>query len=549
MSFGNERVNRSHFEELPMPVLPTHRSRLLLQLAPSGLESGTLPAGLEAVAPHTAGRPAWAAATSRDAAHPWDEAHRALAEPSALGLESVPPAYAEPDFVQGFPYRQAEGGFESDTQAGPCEYTGPIEFWPWPNLGFAWHLRDEYSGLKAARDHVGDHADRVRVVILDTGFDPEHVTLPAHLSTELQRNFADGDASDATDPGRHQPLDNPGHGTATLALLAGKRVRVGPPRFRFDFDDYLGGAPHAEVVPVRIANSVLHFWSGVMAAGIAYAARIRAAVVSVSMGGLPSRAWADAVNRAYEAGVAIFAAAGNRIGPSPPATIVYPARFRRVVAVCGVTSDGSPYYREGWHRNMQGCFGPKGKMETALAAYTPNTPWASMGCRDMITHDGNGTSSATPQAAAAAALWLQANAPPGAEPWRRVEAVRHALFSSADKSQPDGERYFGQGLLRARQALDVPFRADLPQTPADEVSFAWLRLLGGFETGRGLMYEVEALQVYEQTPRLQEITGWADPASDRIDDRERKRLVEGLAASPLASQALRAHLTELHRKL
>jgi len=310
---------------------------------------------------------------------------------------------------------------------------------------------------------------------------------------------------------------------------------------------------------VRIADSVIHFWNGAMAAGLNYAAEVGADVVSVSMGGLPTRAWADAVNRAYEAGVAIFAAAGNRIGPSPPSSIVYPARFRRVVAVCGATSDGSPYYRPGLHDHMQGCFGPAGKMATALAAYTPNMPWASMGCRDIITHDGGGTSAATPQAAAAAALWLlQADIPDGVEPWQKVEAVRNALFDSADKSQPDGRTYFGQGILRARLALDVPVRTDLKKTSADSVSFAWLRMLGGFESvakappepaGRELMYEVEALQVYEQSPRLQELTGRADPAGDPIDAVTQKRLIEGLLASPLASQSLREHLTALRRRV
>jgi hypothetical protein len=54
--------------------------------------------------------------------------------------------------------------------------------------------------------------------------------------------------------------------------------------------------------------------------------------------------------------------------------------------------------------------------------------------------------------------------------------------------------------------------------------------------------------VYEQSPRLQALAGGADPTCERMDG-DRKRLVEGLAASPLASRALRAHLGELHRKL
>src|SRR5262249_2006330 len=149
--------------------------------------------------------------------------------------------------------------------------------------------------------------------------------------------------------------------------------RVNPPGFS-SFNDFLGGAPNAEVVPVRIADSVIHFGTQAMALGIEYAITAECDVITVSMGGVPARAWATAVNRAYEAGITIFAAAGNRIGPSPPSTIVYPARFNRVVVVCGATFAKTPYFQEGIHRHMQGCFGPPAKMSTAMAAYTPNMP-------------------------------------------------------------------------------------------------------------------------------------------------------------------------------
>lgn len=529
-----------------MPVVPTRR--LLIEVPSSGLESSSLPPGIETLAADPSD--AWLVTPPLGRPlHPWDEAHRAVASPADLGLESGGATYAEPELVQGVPYRDTEGGLESGSRPGPCEYTGPDDFWPGAALGFGWHLGDEFSGLRAARDAVGQNGRRVRLVILDTGYDPTHASLPLRLLTALQRNFAGGDPDDATDLSHRSPLNNPGHGTATLALLAGGRVSL-PDR---GFDDFLGGAPHAEVVPVRIADSVIHFGSRAMASGIRYATEVGAEVVSISMGGLPARAWAQAVNRAYEAGVTIFAAAGNRIGPSPPSTIVWPARFKRVVAVCGATADKTPYHRDGWHRKMQGCFGPAGKMPTAMAAYTPNTPWASIGCRTMITGDGAGTSSATPQAAAAAALWLQAaTVPAGIEPWQRVEAVRHALFQSADSGRPQGQAWFGRGLLRARQALDVPFQTNLPMTPPDSVSFAWLRLAGGLEaapSGRELMYEVEALQVYEQSPRIQEITGGACPETDLLDRPTQKRLVKALRESPLVSDSLRAHLADLERQL
>jgi hypothetical protein len=514
--------------------------RLLIERRREGLETvGTAAAD-------------WAVMTPpANTAHPWDVAHQTVRQPAALGRESArAPHYAEPDFVQAFPFPRPDGGgFEGS--GGPCDDRGPDAFWPVGTPRHGWHLDTDHSQLKAARDRVGDSAAArsVRIAHLDTGFDPNHPSRPMNLRVELGRNFVEGDQpNDATDPGRHSPAASPGHGTATLALLAGNRVQIP----LTGFDDLLGGAPFAEVVPVRIANSVIHFATSGVAAGINYAVDVGAAVVTLSMGGVPARAWATAVNRAYDSGVAIFAASGNRFGPSPPSTTVWPARFGRVTAVCGSTADKTPYYKEGLHRHMQGCFGPPAKMRTALAAYTPNDPWALMGCGTMVGF-GGGTSSATPQAAAAAALWLAAHpVPAGTALWQRVEAVRHALFMSADRSESDTETYFGQGLLRATAALDVAFRSDLSPAPPDDVTFPWLRLLGGLEAmapveGVEQMYEVEALQVYLLNPQLQALAGGADPVTDDLPAAERRAMFRRMREVPRISQALRSKLDQVLR--
>jgi subtilisin family serine protease len=71
------------------------------------------------------------------------------------------------------------------------------------------------------------------------------------------------------------------------------------------------------VVPLRIAKSVVLLGTSALAKALDHVAaggaggRRLADVVSLSMGGVASRAWADAVNKCYEAGVVLVAAAGN----------------------------------------------------------------------------------------------------------------------------------------------------------------------------------------------------------------------------------------------
>ena len=250
---------------------------------------------------------------------------------------------------------------------------------------------------------------------------------------------------------------------------------------------YLGGAPQAEVVPIRIATSVVLLSTSAFAEAMEYLLSLQGDpdtaidVVSMSMGGVASDAWADVVNRAYEAGLCLVTAAGNNFGR--PKSIVFPARFRRVLAACGVMADFRPYELE--FGQMSGNYGPDSKMDTAIAAFTPNIPWAEIGAPDVIDWDGQGTSSATPQVAAAAALWLQQYKAAVAnwQGWEKVEIIRHALFESADASQPDSRTYFGRGILKAHDALRIEptavRRQALRKQAADSAEFAFWRLLRG----------------------------------------------------------------------
>jgi hypothetical protein len=126
-------------------------------------------------------------------------------------------------------------------------------------------------------------------------------------------------------------------------------------------------------------------------------------------------------------------------------------------------------------------------------------------------------------------------------------SVRHALFSTADRSHPENDRFYGRGVLKAVPALDVPFRTDMPITPPDSVSFPWLRILGGAPAlaGREEMFEVEALQVFVETQRLQELAGGADPIADQPPAKEVKSVLDAMRKLAGVSNALRTHLDNI----
>ena len=422
----------------------------------------------------------------------WDLAHETARSTQA---------YVEPDIGRQWEYENKVTGAIGAAPGETCSYDPQSEDFP-QGSGFAWHL--DLSQLRDARKAVEDSRVRVRIGILDTGLDFNHQAAPANILKNLQRNFVDDGrpVNDASDPYERGPFRNPGHGTGTIGLLAGRRLAdMAQPGQN---GDYLGGAPLAEILPVRISPGVVLLFTSAFAAGLDYLiapggdANERVDVLSMSMGGVPSKAWADVVNRAYEAGIVMVTAAGNNF-PLTPQSLVYPARFQRVIAACGVMADGKPYIRENVpFGKMAGNYGPDSRMATALAAYTPNTAWAEINCSAIVDMNGAGTSSATPQIAAAAALFLQKyKGKMGAyAPYEKVEAVRKALFDSADNSARDSHKYFGRGILRAADALKIEPQRGLPMTLPDDADLGfWKVLFGHGIAAAGTDYSQEMLGV------------------------------------------------------
>jgi hypothetical protein len=143
-------------------------------------------------------------------------------------------------------------------------------------------------------------------------------------------------------------------------------------------------------------------------------------------------------------------------------------------------ADGRPY--ADLDGVLEGSFGPASVMGQAIAAYTPNIPWPQYGCRGRVRLNGEGTSAATPQVAAAAALWLESHKQRLPRDWRRVEAVRHALFSTARTCDA---KHFGNGILQAHSALGVAPDLNRSRSPTSEASFPLFRLITGLGLAEG----------------------------------------------------------------
>jgi hypothetical protein len=459
-----------------------------------------------------------------------------------------------------------------------CETKKPLHSWPYEKE-FCWHLDDGFSQLRSAREYVANNPHiPVRIAHLDTGYDPLHITYPAdRMRLDLGYNFYEN-TDDARDPGTRGFFYQPGHGTGTLALLAGTHI-TWPSQYGFPaFDDYVGAAITAEIVPVRVYPSVVQFKTRYMAQGIYYAMAPREEpenichVISLSMGGVASRAWAQAVNLVYLSGVTIFAASGDRFGISPPATTVYPARFHRVVSVTGATSDYTPYYKKRNMCRLQESFGPDSIMHNTIATYVPNVPWAQYDCEQTVNLDGGGTSASTPQAAGAAALWLQIHGNDyyhEDEGWKMVEAVRTALFHTAKKDIPGMQEeevfhYFGNGVLKAMDAIEyAPDIHDLTIQPEDTVTLPLLTLLAEYfesffdekNIDKGIrdvlkdMYELEIVQLQMGSASLQKIIGdhEQDPAS--ISTNDLKKFVKRLITSDKASAELKEVMKYIYNAL
>ncbi len=332
-----------------------------------------------------------------------------------LMRDTLRAASVEPDIDS--PY------YDNDVEERPDEGTeesAGFAFWCWApdeskpqdkdwavkrlNLPRAWERSEREGKPSRGKDSL--------IFQPDTGVVRTHRELPANLADHPS-------AANFVEPGQsaEDPMTgggNLGHGTATGSVVASSEL-----------DEVRGAAPEAELVPIRAIRSVVRFRQSRVAKAVDHARLKGAHVITMSLGGVPSRALRAALQRAVAENIIIMSAAGNCVG-----TVVWPARYPEVIAVAGSNAADVPW--RGSSRGGSVDITAPAEFVLRADARDPADPNKASG--------GQGTSFAVALTAGVAACWLSHHG-------------RDALISGLRPGETLQERF--KGLLR-QTAQQVP---------------------------------------------------------------------------------------------
>ena len=291
----------------------------------------------------------------------------------------------------------------------------------------------------------------VVIAIIDSGIDYRHDDLAPKAwinPGEIPENGLDDDGNgyvddvygwDFTDApnlqaegdyleGDNEPIDESGHGTH-VAGIAGAMP-----------DNGIGVAGVAWESPLMAIRAGLSLGGSSRmqdddsAAAIVYAVDNGASVVNMSWGSeRRSFVIQDAIDYAYARGAVLVAAAGNSQKP----TAIFPAAYRKVIAVASTEQNQQRFYQSNFGASVD--IGAPGNV---ILSTQINNQYR------LLT----GTSMASPHVAGVAALIL------AKRPALTHEEVRHILIRTADpvyqeESDALDERFVGAGTVNAERAL------------------------------------------------------------------------------------------------
>ncbi|NTX99600.1 S8 family serine peptidase [Deinococcus sp. JMULE3] len=415
--------------------------------------------------------------------------HAPLGERSAtLDVADVPGALAalraDPDVEYAVPNAvlrtQAMNTQALAQPVTPTDQFAPLQ-WAYPLLGYGAVWRDMETGA---------YSRAVTVAVIDTGVRFDHPDLAGALwgpgegamdvITDTTNGDGDGADTDPTDPS--VPGRTTGsHGTHVTGIVAARWGENSGVCAGCSPSGVVGAAYKAnvKVLPVRVIDATGNATEADVSRGIRYAAGLpvtidgvtyrtphAAQVINLSLGGAISAADAqpmcEAIAEARAAGSLVIAAAGNGYGTAP----YYPAACDGAVAVGSVTLSGAsaPMHSAFSNAYPQVQLAAPGGADPGSGATFNGGTFNGAAFPDMIlstswNYSKNvpiyeaevGTSQASPQVAALAALLLSKGVTSGPD-----DTLARLRGTATDLGAAGRDDRFGFGMINAAAALNAP---------------------------------------------------------------------------------------------
>lgn len=256
-------------------------------------------------------------------------------------------------------------------------------------------------------------ADNVKVAVIDTGIDLDHLDLSGNIKGGVNTIQSWKNADD----------DN-GHGSHVAGIIAALNNTVG----------VVGMGPQIDLYAVKVLNKNGSGYVSDIIEGIDWSINNNINVINMSLGTTSDIvSFHDAVIAARNAGIVVVAAAGNS-GPNNN-TVIYPAKYPESIAVSATdSSDGQPSFSS---RGPEVDIAGPG---VSIYSTYKNGSYATL----------SGTSMATPHVAGAAALLLSTH--PGFTPAQ----VQSYLQANAELLPSLSSDQQGFGLVDAEKAVLAP---------------------------------------------------------------------------------------------
>ena len=293
---------------------------------------------------------------------------------------------------------------------------------PWADSEHDYYqwFHDKINSLAA---HEVTTGEGVTVAVLDTGINTSSV------------EFANTGrvTADATERYKkyYKGVDSQGHGSNCSGIIGAQKDNL--------YMGY-GVAPDVDIYSVQISSTGSIYTNDEIEA-LQMAIEKGVQVVSMSFGGTQySAAMQEVCNQAAEKGITLVAAAGNETTD----TISYPAGYDNVIAVAAVDSDDTLSYFSNYGEWVD-IAAPGGKYIFSVG-YGSATSMSGMA----------GTSQATPQVAAVAALMYAANSRfVSTKTIDTPRAIESLLMATTNNQQYSYDDHYVTGLVQADAAVNA----------------------------------------------------------------------------------------------